>query len=226
MTLMAGCGTNSDRSVVADTGSSRNKVTGVVWATGLEALPPATLRNWRDYADQVAVVRVTGEHEQPPTDEQVKIGEYGINRTVDVEVEQAVWSRIPPVDRFTQDADGWTYSKKNGRREIRTRHAERLTPGETYLVGLTRSEQGEWGPMEAMSVLPLAVDGTVSGGTIKEIVGETPDQVGMRLSALAPDPVVEKYADYAAIRRYGLVYAEKTGDTAASSEGAPTTTTP
>ncbi|MEU5280587.1 hypothetical protein AB0G87_29730 [Streptomyces asoensis] len=126
-----------------------------------EAVPSFTATDWVSYGDQVAVVRVTAEHELREPDEGADTdgagtGEDYLARTVDLQVKERVWARsgapaLPSSVSFT--ADGWQV-KDGARKELGSPDSSRLEVGHEYVVTLARFSGGVWSPLGSGGVLP------------------------------------------------------------------------
>ncbi|GGQ80996.1 hypothetical protein Saso_45240 [Streptomyces asoensis] len=143
-----------------------------------EAVPSFTATDWVSYGDQVAVVRVTAEHELREPDEDADTdtagagaGEDYLARTVDLQVKERVWARsgapaLPSALSFT--ADGWQV-KDGARKELGSPDSSRLEVGHEYVITLARFSGGVWAPLGSGGVLPYD-HGRVGEG---EFRGET-----------------------------------------------------
>jgi hypothetical protein len=151
-----------------------------------EGVPSFTATDWVSHGDQVAVVRVTAEHEQRETssaDSSADPGEDSgdgsgdgsgedyLSRTVDLRVGQRLWTRpgapaLPATVSIT--ADGWQL-KDGGKREVGSRDSSRLEVGHDYVVAFGHFSDGGWAPLGSGGVLPC------DGGRIGEgeFQGET-----------------------------------------------------
>ncbi|MEH0576315.1 MULTISPECIES: hypothetical protein [Streptomyces] len=150
-----------------------------------EAVPSFTATDWVSHGDQVAVVRVTAEHERPETSSADSSADSGdgsdgsgdgsdedyLSRTVDLRVEQRLWTRagapaLPAAVSVT--ADGWQL-KDGAKREVGSRDSSRLEVGHDYVVAFGHFSDGVWAPLGSGAVLPC------DGGRIGEgeFQGET-----------------------------------------------------
>lgn len=203
--LGAGCGTGRTEDSVPAAGSSQGQA--------LEAMPFGSLRDWRDYADQVSVVEVLEEHERLPSEEKIARGEYMIGRSVTIRVQETLWSRHRPIVEATLGTTGWMFSEAKGRREIYVETSPRLLPGNDYIVALRSDGAGEVSLQTSSSVLPLSdgqvVEGPTKSEKAQQFLGLTASDLRSQLDELPPDPLVERFADYAPTDRFLLVSAEK-----------------
>lgn len=140
-----------------------------------EAVPSFTATDWVSYGDQVAVVRVTAEHERRDTDTDTDEGagteEDYLSRTVDLQVEELVWARsdapaLPPTVSVT--ADGWQL-KDGTKKELGSPDSSRLEVGHDYVITFARFSDGTWSPLGSGGVLPYD-HGRIGEG---EFQGET-----------------------------------------------------
>ncbi|WP_020132134.1 hypothetical protein [Streptomyces sp. 303MFCol5.2] len=155
----------------ADGSAERSNV--VLGTAEKEAVPSFTATDWVSYGDQVAVVRVTAEHERrdTETDEEAGAEEDYLSRTVDLRVEELVWSRsdaptLPPTVSVT--ADGWQL-KDGTKNELGSPDSSRLEVGHDYVITFGRFSDGAWSPLGSGGVLPYD-HGRIGEG---EFQGET-----------------------------------------------------
>jgi hypothetical protein len=191
---------------------STDRVTGTIVSDGANVMPEDSLRSWRDFADQVSVVRVTAEHRLTPNPDDVATGEYVIGRTLDLVADETVWARTTPaLTKFTIGDGAWFYSTDpdKGLRELHAEGGTWMLVGHTYLIPVLR-EPSVTGLMSSSSPQEV-IDGKVNAGSITDIVGDTPAMVKAALLSLAPDPAVEKWAAYPPGMRNRLVSEAKEG---------------
>ncbi|MFE6828140.1 hypothetical protein [Streptomyces sp. NPDC057690] len=134
----------------------------VLGASEKEAVPSFTATDWVSYGDQVAVVRVTAEHERRDTDTETETDEEAgteedyLSRTVDLQVRELVWARsdapaLPPTVSVT--ADGWQL-KDGTKHELGSPDSSRLEVGHDYVITFARFSDGAWSPLGSGGVLP------------------------------------------------------------------------
>ncbi len=127
-----------------------------------DALPSVTSTDWVTHADQVAVVRPTGEKEIPASAEEKEAGEGYIGRSATLSLERVLWSRAgapAAPESVTLDVAGWTF-KGEERHKFALRDAPRIEIGHTYIVALAREDDGSWSTLGSSGMLPY------DGGTI------------------------------------------------------------
>ncbi|MEU5161288.1 hypothetical protein AB0G74_17000 [Streptomyces sp. NPDC020875] len=115
---------------------------GPVTVHGLDRLPSETAEEWVASADHVVSVTATSATEVPPTAEEVARGEGVIGRTVDLTINNVLWSRPaaaqPAPTTWQYSAAGWQF--KNGdlvnRREMALHGQPRVEPGHTYIMAI------------------------------------------------------------------------------------------
>ncbi|MFD7936209.1 hypothetical protein ACFV4T_17045 [Streptomyces sp. NPDC059755] len=155
--------------------SSADSSNVVLGTAEKEAVPSFTATDWVSYGDQVAVVRVTAEHERrdtdTDTDEEAGTEEDYLSRTVDLQVEELVWARsdapaLPPTVSVT--ADGWQL-KDGTKKELGSPDSSRLEVGHDYVITFARFSDGTWSPLGSGGVLPYD-HGRIGEG---EFQGET-----------------------------------------------------
>ncbi|MBG0853091.1 hypothetical protein I2W78_14840 [Streptomyces spinoverrucosus] len=137
----------------------------VIATDSKEALPSSTATDWVSYGDQVAVVRVTAEQERRDTGGAAEGGEEYLPRTVDLRVDERVWSRsgAPALpDSLSVTVDGWQV-KGDSRVRVGTPDASRLEIGHDYVISFARFTDGAWAPLGSGGVLPYD-DGRVGEG--------------------------------------------------------------
>ncbi|MFD9434970.1 hypothetical protein [Streptomyces sp. NPDC060002] len=140
-----------DRS--GDDADSRNVVLG---ASEKEALPSFTATDWVSYGDQVAVVRVTAEHELRDPGEETGAEEDYLARTIDLQVKERVWARsgAPALpSKVSVTADGWQL-KDGTKKEMGSPDSSRLEVGHDYVITFARFSDGAWSPLGSGGVLP------------------------------------------------------------------------
>ncbi|MGW0870335.1 hypothetical protein ACWD3Z_07535 [Streptomyces sp. NPDC002740] len=121
-----------------------------------EAVPSFTATDWVSYGDQVAVVRVTAEHELPDPGEEAGTGEDYLARTIDLQIKERVWARsgAPALpSKVSVTADGWQL-KDGAKRELGSPDSSRLEVGHDYVVTFARFSDGAWSPLGSGGVLP------------------------------------------------------------------------
>lgn len=171
---------------------------------GSDYFPSTSLENWKSYADHVAVVTVEAERALPARDHVLEHKEGVIGRVTTLAIERILWSapRVPALGREIEvEQAGWIV-KGDRRTPFALEGAERVVPGERYLMPLLQADtdggRKEWWPLTQSSQLPI-VDGRVaadadSGTPVRaELAGMTIEQVEEKVLAQAPDPVAEKY---------------------------------
>jgi hypothetical protein len=159
----------------ADGAADAERTTGQVRFTETkEGVPSRSATDWVSYGDQVAVVRVLAEHEQPDpvTDDEDAGGETYMPRTVDLRVTDRVWGRpaaptLPGALSVT--VDGWQL-KDGARVRVASQDASRLEVGHTYVITFARYADGVWAPLGSGAALPYdqgrVGEGEFEGGDI------------------------------------------------------------
>lgn len=162
----------------------------------MEMLPFESLRDWRSYADLVAVVEVAEERSaiDPVAKEAATADPL---RYVTLTVQRTLWSRRPaPPEDVEIQTWGWTRIDGDLVDEIPA-DGPRLEVGQAYVIGLVLGKKP--GAMTMSSVLPL--DGEVidldRGETAfpTALDGLTVDELQERLLATEPDPVAAAHED-------------------------------
>jgi hypothetical protein len=197
---------------------------GTIVAEEATWLPDPSRQSWRDYADEVAIVRVTAEHRIEATDAEVARGEYWIGRKVDFTIERNLWTSHSTITApsFTAISGGWMYSSdpEKGLRRVVGEDNEWMAVGGRYVSALIRQDNGEWFPWSAQKI----TGSTVASGEIDEFVGATPDQVAASMRAIPVSPAVAPYVMYSAKVRAQLVTSDRAGE--AHPTPMPSATTP
>lgn len=135
----------------------------VIIADGRDAVPSRTLEDWVSYGDHTVIVNVASETEIPATAEEVTAGEGYIGRTVNMQIDQTVWSRTgaPALpSTITMAVDGWSFQGQT-RTPIAREEGSRLEPGHTYILSLALLADGSWTAAGSGAALPY--DGSVVG---------------------------------------------------------------
>jgi hypothetical protein len=182
-----------------------------------------SLAFWRNYADLVAEVVVTGESQ--PTSEQADGIESYVPRKVRLEVGSVIFERLkdaaPPYVEVIQD--GYAVSREKGIRIVVNSSGTFMEVGERYIVGLALTDAEEWGILTPTSVLPVD-NATVSlerekrfssiqdRTYLQQYEGRSVSNVRADLLAIRPDPLVEQYANYGGYARLQIVDVLKRGE--------------
>ncbi|WP_371661641.1 hypothetical protein [Streptomyces sp. NBC_00280] len=205
----------------------------VVLSDTKEAVPSGSATDWVSYGDQVAVVRVTAEHEQRDSGDADEGGEEYLPRSVNLRIEERVWERsgastLP--DSISVTVDGWQ-AKGTGRIRVGSDNTSRLEVGHDYLIAFARFSDGVWSPLGSGGVLPydnnrvgegefegevVTVDAYRSVMRRQLVVGEEEPMAfraagqptsGVRklLRGTAPDPEIAQYFDLDAVARHEKV---------------------
>lgn len=137
-------------------------------AAAADRLPSETATDWTTYADYVAVVTVSAQHELPPTDTELSQGQGLILRSITVDVKNVLWSTPAARDlprTFEQLAFGWKFGNGdvNDREKVGVNGASRMEVGHTYIMAVqwtnARCSPGDkvpagWRGLGAASTLP------------------------------------------------------------------------
>lgn len=178
---------------------ARSPGRGGVMAPNLdEHLPGDTATEWVTYADHLAVLRVTGEEQVPPSPSEIEHGEGLAGRLVHLEVRDVLWSRpgapLAPV-AMTWSHGGWSFHDGRPHAAWHTSGTPWLLAGHDYLAPVvlvtysqTDGPVSEWWPLSLGALLPYDcgrigqgdIIFTASGGIYQGVSGgQTPlrDQV-------------------------------------------------
>lgn len=171
----------------------------------LETLPFESLRDWRSYADLVAVVEVIEERSAPdPAASAVPLSDP--LRYVTLSFDHVLWTRRSDLPAHVEIlTTGWRATEK-GLVEVAPADGARLDVGRRYVVGLILDEKP--GAMTASSVLPLDGDviGPVAPGPFAaSLVGLTVDELEDRILATKPHPAAAQHEELTPEERYALV---------------------
>ena len=184
----AGCG--SERSFVVGEGSDR--------------FLDETFSDWVSFADQLSIVSVVAEEEEPPPAEVLALGEGYISRTVTLQVEKTLWRRggapsAPAGIRVI--TDGWVL-ERGERHPFAIWGGPRLEVGGRYLAPLVRAPRdgAEWTPLSAASTLPLDGDTITTSAIVgppsaiaHAMRGKAADKLAEALARTPPRPVAAKH---------------------------------
>lgn len=177
MVCLTGCGSAGGNATSPSFSTSDPPATAnVLLAYGEDRLPNETPKDWVTYADDVAVVTVTGQKD-------VDIGDAtSVGRRVTLRVEKVLWSgehadaELPKT--FTQLVLGWKLrdGDVNDRQKIGTSGTPRLEVGHTYISAYVwesaRCAEGDgkipagWRGLGTQSTLPYD-DNTVGVGELE-----------------------------------------------------------
>jgi hypothetical protein len=203
--LTAGCG-GSDEGTASTPVSS---LASVSFAAASDSLYPyATLSDWVSYADQVSIVVVVDEGQEPvPAEIEVR-GVGSVGREVAFLIEETIWSR-PGAPSIEGKVSYWGlgYAMHDGEL-VPYRGADPIEVGERFLVPLLAiggegSLRG-WGPLSPAAAHPVREGGLVvapGDGTAPPnseasgaLVGLTVAEVADVLAATKPDPLAVEFA--------------------------------
>lgn len=137
-------------------------------AAAADRLPNETATEWTTYADYVAVVTVSAQHELPPTDTELSQGQGLILRSITVDGGNVLWSKPAARDlpnTLEQIAFGWKFGNGDvqDREKVGVNGASRMEVGHTYIMALqwtdARCSPGDkvpagWRGLGSASTLP------------------------------------------------------------------------
>ncbi|MHB1242984.1 MAG: hypothetical protein ACYC1P_06245 [Gaiellaceae bacterium] len=132
----------------------------IVVASSSYRWPSATLRDWADFADQVAVLEVVSEEALPPSVAVLENDEGMIGRRVTARVESTVW-RNPgsPSVSGTVQFTTWGWAVHEGQRiPMVDTDSIRVEVGDRLLAPLLRAPEGVWAALSPAAVLQLDGD--------------------------------------------------------------------
>lgn len=146
-------------------------------------LPNASATDWVSYADHVVLVSPVSEQVVPPTATELERGEGLIGRTLQMRVDEVLWSaakRTPAPTTFDWQAFGWQFRDGNpdARVPLAAEDAPRFEVGHQYVLAIrweeARCSEGDqvpaqWAGLGADAMVPA--DGGVIGQG--ELEGET-----------------------------------------------------
>ncbi len=171
--------------------------------------PFSSLSDWRSYANQLSVVTVERELDQP----RVSLPTDFSGCSVELRVERTVWiapgAQPAPGTIFTQE-----FCPPPSEREYepeRRLPGPQLEEGKRFLIALVPVEDGYWIPMTGASVLPLDGDHvprTFSTGhpVASELVGLDVDEIAARVTAAPIDPSAALYMHLAPVERVRAIH--------------------
>jgi hypothetical protein len=220
------CGSDAGQAAAAAPRTTAAAGAQAVRAQGSDVLPFDGLSDWRDYAEAVAIVTVTGDHEVVSSQQAGPA--LPIGRTVDVSVDRSVWGSVRPPKDLSLRTGGWVRASGGRLRELRFENAVRLTAGRRYLAALVRVA-GAWGLQSDSSAFRL--DGEVvrvgrdREPALRSLDGRTVDQVAAELRATTSDAVVEANRRLSPVERYRAV-SEAESEAQAGSGTPPVTASP
>jgi hypothetical protein len=119
--------------------------------------PSETIRDWADFADQVAVLHIVSEEELPASADVLENGEGMIGRRVTARVEATLWRNhgSPALER-TVSFTTWGWVVHEGVR-IPTvdSSSARIEVGDRVVAPLLLAPEGEWAPLAPSAVIKL-----------------------------------------------------------------------
>lgn len=114
---------------------------GTTVVEGADRLPSATAQDWVTYADHVVVVTPAAESDLGPSQGEIALGEGSVLRSIDLRVDEVVWSSpvpaAPAPQSFTWTGFGWTFHDgvKN-RSEMVPAGQPRVEIGHAYVMAI------------------------------------------------------------------------------------------
>ncbi|MEU4098028.1 hypothetical protein [Streptomyces sp. NPDC026673] len=114
---------------------------GPVFGDGLGRYPNSTAADWVSYADHVVVATATSEKAVPPAQSEIDRGEGLVGRSVEMRVDQVLWSRAgtehPAPRTYTRQSAGWVFEgEPTNRHKYALRDQPRIEPGHSYVIAL------------------------------------------------------------------------------------------
>lgn len=201
--LAVGCGGAGDSPEVIGDGGGR--------------FPADTLEDWKSYADHVVVYSVVAENEVPPDPQEQERGEGMVGRTVNLRVEEILWSaqRGPDLpNEVSMRVAGWAL-EDGVRRRFRLHGSPRVELGQRFLAPLVRVEEPfvEWWPLSTSAVVPVVdgriqTDDTLDNPVGKEFAGHAISALDESLARQDPDPLAAKHQELRPTERVEAVLAE------------------
>jgi len=187
-----------------------------------ERFPGQTVRDWKSYADHVAVYTVTSEREIPAAPEEVARGEGLVGREVTLRIDRTLWSapEAPALpSEITMTAPGWVLVEGE-RREVALHDGPRVTVGGRYLAPLVRVEDGpapEWWPLTIGSQIQLngerlaAAPADPAGNSPRdELAGRSVEEARTIVTRQKPDPAAARHRELRPTQRLEAVQEEGT----------------
>ena len=166
--LMSGCGQSAQHG--GNLPGNPSTRPSIVRAQGDDRLPSETAADWVTYADYIAVVHPTSEHEMKPTRSETELGEGAVLRDLVMTVDNILWSS-PHAAKQAPATFHWLafgYAFSDGRPDIHVlmiaAGEPRLQVGHTYILALSwqpaRCTDGDrdlaaWRGLGSGSVLPF-----------------------------------------------------------------------
>jgi hypothetical protein len=195
----------------------------LVVGNGDEALPNATLTDWKSYGDAIAAIDVAAERSEPTPREVAETGEGLINRTITVRVTRIYWRAVgsrPTPATFDMLAWGWVVHDRR-RTPTVSSGSPRLEVGHRYLVALLWF-RGGWTTLGSGAEMPF--DGGVVGRgewegrdparveavehpAITSLLGARDPRIQSTLAHAHADPLADSLRRLAPLARYQRVNA-------------------
>lgn len=173
-----------------------NDGAGVVMASASLRWPSYTLRDWVDFADQVAVLRITSEKRMEMAADVRKGGSGYVGRTVTATVEKTLW-RSPgsPQVRTSVSFRTWGWALREAKLiPMVDSESVRLGVGDLVIAPLLRSPEGDWAVLAPGAVIQIVGSRTVFAAAQRRAYPElsgrlddvVPDEVGVALTSTEP----------------------------------------
>ncbi len=171
--LMVGCGFREN-----DNPGDGNPRAQQVTIQLSDRYPSYTAQDWVTYSDAVALVEVTKEQREAPSEDDVQLGEGTVPRTVTLQVIDILWSApegTPLPQTVKYEALGWAFHSGNTESgaPLVSLDRPRFESGQQYLVALDWEDErcyegdgvipGSWRGLGANSALPVT-DGVIGVG--------------------------------------------------------------
>jgi hypothetical protein len=206
--------------LVAGCSDSDGGPASTVTLEGAERFPGQSVRDWKSYADHVAVYTVTSEREIPAEADEGARGEGLVGREVTLRIDRMLWSapEAPPLPaEIKMTAPGWVLVEGE-RSPVAMHDATRVSVGGRYLAPVVRVEDGpapEWWPLTIGSQIPLegerlaAAPADPAGNSPRdELAGRSVDEARTIVARERPDPIAARHRDVRPTQRLEAVQDE------------------
>ncbi|MET8331639.1 hypothetical protein [Streptomyces sp. NPDC005181] len=209
---------------------------GPVFGDGKDRYRSSTAADWVSNADHVVVATAVSEKDVPPAQIDIDRGEGLIGRSVEMRVDQVLWSREgaghPAPQTYARQSTGWVFDDEPANRHEYALHGRpRIEPGHSYVIALhwepARCSEGDepdaagWVGLGSGSTLPFD-EGTLGKGEFEGTERPAPSpSAAARATTGDGAPVADLLTGQGADKIKELLATASPTSTPTTSSGAP-----